>query len=142
MTLTPEQLKSIKAGDVLEFAPGFRLPVTYAATWPDEQGIAVVYGEWGQYEYRCSGNGKNDGGCRVLDIISINPPEHPPGTVRVKIAVGVDAEACWRAYGGTYSPEGVSEHMAQLAVHSPCKVSWVYANVPLPEVSEIEGEVK
>lgn len=63
-------------------------------------------------------------------------------TVRVRIAVAVDSDGDWNACGSrTTTDDGAAQYAAD-TVGSPYHVRFVEAQVPVPDVATIRGEVK
>lgn len=64
-------------------------------------------------------------------------------TVRVRIAVAVNARGKWCAYGDSGSCDEAAEGEAHIGLGSPRASSfvWVEAAVPVPEEAVVQGEV-
>lgn len=67
-------------------------------------------------------------------------------TVRVRIAVAVATDGEWYADGSCGDPDEIMSQHATVMLSPPqrhgVRVSWVEADVPMPEADAIEGEVK
>lgn len=62
--------------------------------------------------------------------------------MKVRIAVAVDADGDWSAVGSRGLSDEKSAGYAADTVSDPYHVRFVEADVPLPDTSTIEGEVK
>ena len=67
-------------------------------------------------------------------------------TVKVRIAVAVDSQGNWAASGwsGKGDPGAASDYMADIArdgVGEGEALYWVEAEIPMPEVQTIQGDV-
>lgn len=64
-------------------------------------------------------------------------------TVRVRIAVVVDDSGFWRAVGelGQIDADAVADATGHWDNDGPLSVSWVEAEVPVPEAVTVQGEV-
>ena len=65
-------------------------------------------------------------------------------TVRVRIAVAVTPNGSWEAAGSRGWPDDDASHEARVCSDDPAhaRVTYVEADVPLPEPETVEGEVK
>jgi len=67
----------------------------------------------------------------------VNGP--PPTTVRVRIAVSVDADGNWRASGESNLRDAIAARYGSLG--GSARLCWVEADVPLPEAGTVVGVV-
>lgn len=70
-------------------------------------------------------------------------PEPEGRTVRVRIAVAINADKDWYAWGeaGVDDQEMVNEVVGNVPDGQPIMARFIEADVPLPEVRTVEGEV-
>lgn len=62
-------------------------------------------------------------------------------TVRVRIAVAVQPDGYWHAYGDSKAGDNDNRHWAGYALPRAA-IHWVEADVPLPSEATVEGEVR
>ncbi len=68
-------------------------------------------------------------------------PKAPERTVRVRIAVAVDDDGDWQAFGGSgYADHKLSEYV-KARVGQQHSMHWVEAELPVPQVRTVRGEV-
>lgn len=65
-----------------------------------------------------------------------------PRTVRVRIAVAVDSESKWYPGGGGGVSDSDAIELAIDGLSARAAITFVEADVRLPEIETVEGEVK
>lgn len=77
----------------------------------------------------------------VAGWLKVTPDPDPPRTVRVRIAVRLQADGKWCASGCWDESDAEAESLATEGLSDPLATVWLEADIPLPEEVTVTVEV-